>query len=263
MPKNNVANVKQWLDRSDVDYFTHFVKAWIPFNAWYRNSYESLEQEREILDQIKTDGNRIRSRFMAKLEGGDPDSEEIRNHIAQLHRRLSADPLKDHRGRRIGFENVSVGRNPKTKESFLFYNWNYIVERRTAPQKVVCEITNKSGIVVQTVTQIGGWDEEEFLLNPEYLKLDARKRAPLLNCYRAVNPYLFRSLLAQPTEKNSLEMDGYKFVRDAGAIFAGVVDVLYALRNLLFHGELVPDMQTNRTYEPAFHLLRHLTGTIA
>jgi hypothetical protein len=57
-------------------------------------------------------------------------------------------------------------------------------------------------------------------------------------------------------------MDSYRFVDDAPAIFAGLVDVLYGMRNLLFHGSLVPDSQANRTYEPAYHLLRHLIATI-
>ena len=49
MPTNNTANIKQWLEKSEVDYFTQFVKAWIPFNAWYRNTYDTLEKERDIL----------------------------------------------------------------------------------------------------------------------------------------------------------------------------------------------------------------------
>src|SRR5205807_8557651 len=108
MPTTNIANVNQWLEKSEIDYFTHFVKAWIPFNAWYRQSYDTLKGEREILDQVKSDGNRVRSRFIAKLEGADPESEEIRNHIAALHRRLGADPLKDNKSNVISFERVII-----------------------------------------------------------------------------------------------------------------------------------------------------------
>jgi hypothetical protein len=78
MTTSNTANVKQWLDQSEIDYFTHFVKAWIPFNAWYRHTYDTLDQERQILDTVKSDGNKIRTRFMAKLVKDDPDSQEIR-----------------------------------------------------------------------------------------------------------------------------------------------------------------------------------------
>jgi hypothetical protein len=51
-------------------------------------------------------------------------------------------------------------------------------------------------------------------------------------------------------------------VNNREAIFAGLVEILYSMRNLLFHGELVPDPEANRTYEPAYHLLRHLTRCI-
>jgi hypothetical protein len=83
-----------------------------------------------------------------------------------------------------------------------------------------------------------------------------------LECYRQANPFRFRSLIADASATSSLKMDSYKFVDDRAAIFAGSIDILYAMRNLLFHGELVPDSQANRTYEPAYHLLRHLIKTI-
>jgi len=263
MPTNNTANVKQWLEQSNVDYFTHFVKAWIPFNAWYRHTYPALGSECEILDEIKSDGNRIRTRFMARLEGTDPESEEMRNHISALHRRLSADPLRDRTGHAISFENVCVGKNPRAKVEFTSYGWKYIVERQKIPVKqVICTIINRSGRVVSTIIQPGDWDVDVFQVNTDYLALNAKKRSPLLTCYKQANPFNYCSLLAGAAVRDTLEMDGYRFVHDTAMIFAGLVDVLYAMRNLLFHGELVPDPQTNRTYEPAYHLLRHLIEKI-
>lgn len=264
MATNNTANVKQWLEQSDIDYFTHFVKAWIPFNAWYRHTYDKLEHERDILEEIKNDGNKVRTRFMAKIEGTDPDAEEIRNHIAALHRRLSADPLEDRKKRRVSFENVCVGRNHKTKEIFPSYGWTYTVERQKKPtQQVVCELINKVGVVTKTFAQPGEWDLELIQSCPDFLALKDTDQSRMLECYKLANPFRFRSLLADATDKNPLKMDSFKFVREREAIFAGSIDVLYAMRNLLFHGELVPDPQTNRTYEPAYHLLRHLISTIS
>ena len=263
MATNNTSNVKRWLEQSDVDYFTHFVKAWIPFNAWYRHTYDNLEHERDILEQIKTDGNKIRTRFKAKIEGADPDSEEIRNHIAALHRRLSADPLEDRKKQRISFENVCIGHNPNAKETFLSYGWAYTVERQKKPTKqIVCELINKSGAVTKSIIHPGDWDLDIIQVHTGYLALQPNDRSRMLACYRQANPFHFRNLLADMADKNPLEMNAYKFARDPAAIFAGVVDVLYSMRNLLFHGELVPDMQANRTYEPAYHLLRHFIAMI-
>jgi hypothetical protein len=69
-------------------------------------------------------------------------------------------------------------------------------------------------------------------------------------------------LLSATPPPDALVMDSYHFVKDKAAIFAGLIEILYSMRNMLFHGELVPDPQTNRTYEPAYHLLRHLIATI-
>jgi hypothetical protein len=79
----------------------------------------------------------------------------------------------------------------------------------------------------------------------------------------AANPFCFASLVApSPPPPDTLLMDGYHFVKDKAAIFAGLIEILYSMRNMLFHGELVPDSQANRTYEPAYHLLRQLIATV-
>ena len=263
MPSANLANIKQWHDQSDVDYFTYFVKAWIPFNAWYRHSYDTLKTEREILDQVKSDGNSIRSRFIAKIEGGDPESQEIRNHIAALHRRLSADPLTGRAGKPVNFEKVLIGPNPQHFAEHKHGHWFYRVERITGSRTVVSTIKSNRGNVVCTISQTNGWKIEEFELDPAFVALNPDDKPRLRQCYEAADPFCFASLLAvgqQPAD--SIPMDGYFFVKDKAAIFAGLIEILYAMRNLLFHGELVPDPQTNRTYEPAYHLLRCLTKTI-
>lgn len=42
-------NIEKWKSLSDIDYFTYFVKSWISFNAWYKNSYPNLKTDREAL----------------------------------------------------------------------------------------------------------------------------------------------------------------------------------------------------------------------
>ena len=74
----------------------------------------------------------------------------------------------------------------------------------------------------------------------------------------------FESLLAPANAplRDTMKIDTYYFMNDRSAVFAGLIEILYSLRNLLFHGELVPDPDSNRTYEPAYHLPRHLTRCI-
>lgn len=259
---NNQANLKQWLDKSEIDFFTHFVKAWIPFNAWFRDAYGSTATEREILDQIKADGNRIRSRMMAKFEGEEREAQEIRNHIAALHGRLSADPLKDQKGRRISFEEVRVGRNLVNPATLTAGGWTYAVERLDSPPRIQCKAVDRNRVIRVDFTHDGKWDLEVLEENQDFLRMNPTRASGLRQCYRSANPDRVESLLAGAGDRNPLTMDSYKFIRDGAKIFAGLIDVLYAMRNMLFHGELVPDTKSNETYEPAYHLVRHLVKTI-
>lgn len=255
-------NVRQWLEQSDVDYFTHFVKAWIPFNAWYRSQYDQASSERDILECVKADGNRMRSRIKHQLTASGADAEELRNYVAALHRRLSQDPLEDRRGR-LSFEAVCIGPNGVTNATRSYRGSGYEVERRTSPREIVGTITNRSGVLLTRITQVGEWDVESFELLDAVRKLDPAKRGVLLDCYHRVRPWKYMNLLAEASEQDPIEMDSYSFVNDDQAIFAGLIDILYGMRNLLFHGELVPDAEANRTYEPAYHLLRHFLRAIA
>ncbi|SDB55883.1 hypothetical protein SAMN05660653_02809 [Desulfonatronum thiosulfatophilum] len=45
-------------------------------------------------------------------------------------------------------------------------------------------------------------------------------------------------------------------------LFFGLVEVIYALRNSLLHGELQPDEKTFRTYEPAYRIVMRFLESI-
>jgi hypothetical protein len=200
---------------------------------------------------------------MAKLEGSDPESEEIRNQIASLHRRLSSNPLTGRNGRPVSFEKVLIGPNPHNYGERKHGHWTYRVERVKNTKNVVSTIMSSRGRLDFTISQNNGWNIEEFETLPDFLCRNQDERGFLRQCYEAADPQCFESLLAPNSlPQNALLMDGYHFRNEKAVIFAGLVEVLYSMRNLLFHGELVPDQQTNRTYEPAYHLVRHLTHCI-
>jgi len=199
---------------------------------------------------------------MARLEGSDPDSQEIRNYIAAFHRRLAADPLEGRNGK-VGFERVLIGPNPQRFSENKYGHWLYRVERIVSSKNIVSTITSNRGRVQTSITQANGWDVEEFELHPDCVALGEEDKPRLLQCFEAANPLSFASLLAPlPPPSGTIEMDGIHFVGDKAAIFAGLIEILYSMRNLLFHGEVVPDAQTNRTYEPAYHLVQLLTRCI-
>jgi len=48
----------------------------------------------------------------------------------------------------------------------------------------------------------------------------------------------------------------YNLINDPATIFKGVLEMLYNLRNVLFHGQIIPNRDTNTVYEPAYKVLK-------
>jgi hypothetical protein len=81
--------VPRWLSLADlkIDYYTQFIKAWIPFNAWYMVSFYDdtvLKNDRKILEHIKNNTNPFRDRIINLLRVMTNISKEFRYHVSQL-----------------------------------------------------------------------------------------------------------------------------------------------------------------------------------
>lgn len=60
-------NSEEWKALSSIDYFTHFVKAWIPLSAWYKNYFPSCSTDRQAIDFIKSHPNRLKDKLVSLL----------------------------------------------------------------------------------------------------------------------------------------------------------------------------------------------------
>ena len=88
------------------------------------------------------------------------------------------------------------------------------------------------------------------------------QQANLEACYKEIDPHKPISLLADSMD-DCIEMgDGISFISNTDRICKGLIEILYGLRNVLFHGEIVPDKDTNQVYEPAYHILNTLVHAL-
>lgn len=79
-------NIEKWKSLSDIDYFTYFVKSWISFNAWYKNSYPNLKTDRETINEIKSSRKcSFRKKFLSLIDGNNEDSSYFKNNLANFH----------------------------------------------------------------------------------------------------------------------------------------------------------------------------------
>ncbi len=259
MPNYYVENAEIWKSLSNIDYFTYFVKAWIPFNAWYRNNYPALESDAEIMQQIKTQHNSVRNRIVSLITNPETynESKVFKANLAELHYQLERNHVHN-RGVRISFANIVVDDNPHTSETRTYRRFTYKVEIDTGNRKKVSSIIiDPKSQTRLNINQTSGYNPDEIIDDNQYKVLPPECKRILKACYEEVNPKKAVSLLAQEAS-NSIKIGNYNFVNDSELIAKSIVTVIYSLRNSLFHGQLVPDKNTQLVYEPAYHLLRML-----
>ena len=261
MPNYYIENAEAWKAISNIDYFTYFVKAWIPFNAWYRNSYPALESDAEIMQQIKTQPNSFKNRIISLLQNTDSDSIVFKENLSHLHYQLERNYIYN-RGVRISFENIVVEENPVTTGTRTYRGFSYNVEIDAGnKRKFTSKIIDIKSVIRLDISQNNGYNWDEIANHSQYKALPPECNRILKACYEEVNPRKAVSLLATGP-RESIKVGNYNFVNDLELIAKAVITVIYTLRNSLFHGQLVPDRNTQLVYEPAYHMLRMLVMSL-
>ena len=186
MPNYYVENADKWKSLANIDYFTHFVKAWIPFNAWYRNSYPMLESDAEIINLIKTESNRLKNRLISLVGGPEEDNESrrFRSYLSDLHYELERKYIDCVDGR-ISFLNLVVDKNSHTTEEFKYRKFTYKVEININNRKrITTTVLNNSGTEKYSIIQNNGYDFSEIERDETYGRLsnEVKMKLKSLGC---------------------------------------------------------------------------------
>ena len=100
-----VSNSKEWYEKSEIDYFSAFLKLWLAFNAFYKRLYQvnrSLRNDRQFIEEIKNTNNIVREKFQEYfITSESSEAVEFRFYLSVFVRRYG--------GTRSG--NKSVKRN--------------------------------------------------------------------------------------------------------------------------------------------------------
>lgn len=256
MPNIYTENSEKWRAISHIDYLTQFVKAWIPFNAWYKNYYPDLKTDKDAIDAIKTVSNRFKDKLENLLNGTDNDSAIMKNAISNLHYQLERHTIKNN-DVKISFKNIVIGENPKRYQELTKYTWKYEVTRDSANSKLITsKITDRNGSNKLLRNQNNGFNIDELKSDNQYQSINRKQRKYLEYCYNEINPKKPITLISNAEE--FINISPYKFINNADTICKGVISILYLLRNSLFHGQIIPDKETNKVYEQAYNILHRL-----
>ena len=245
-----VAHIKKWKDRAKIDFFTEFVKAWIPFNAWYNQSYTEAKNDREILNEIKNNSC-VKTKLKRLLENDDTDANNFKNKLENFHEILENLQLKNN-SFDVNFTNVVIERNNK-KES-----------KKNSRGIEYCAIYSNNKYCATVTTSYGEktlnyshteYDIAHFEENVRNSGISDTQIGYIRSCFKDINPYIPQNLITTD-ESNCLRVGKFKFVNNSDLISKAIIENIYSLRCMLFHGSIEPREDTEKLYENAYYILK-------
>ncbi|MFD1781618.1 hypothetical protein ACFSFW_23510 [Fredinandcohnia salidurans] len=270
-------NLNRWISDSEIDYFTYFIKAWIPFNAWYNNSFHHVgESDRAKINFVKSNSNEIRNAIHNFLERSGNENDLFKNYLANFYHSLGETTILSN-GERISFESIVIESNNKSIiDNEIIRGVKYYLRRVDGDRRQVTKMTsivkNSSGATI-FMCETNDYNLESILVHPDYQnRLSTSQQSNLKVFYEDLNPNKPINLIVpdrEATPGNHYDCMGIKFIRDenntlcqADKMCKGLIEILYRLRNLLFHGELNPTNDNKKIYMYAYLILKMLIERI-
>ena len=271
--------IEKWVEKSEIDYMTYFIKTWIPFNAWYNRNYAD-GNDRAKIQKIKGDsGNAFYKRVSDLLEGSisAQEGEEFRGYIGALHSQLEALQIRyNYRPQEedvLSFSRCLKSINDRKVINGDYDGITYYLERFDSPtfgevSEVKVTIKNRSGNTTFNYTH-NKFDiaHAETELHAQISSLTQIKQA--ISYLQQLEPIIIKSALQDDLSSllvgHSYDCGAFSFVRNPSnatnpsyQTTAALIQVLYQLRNLLFHGQIEPTPEMQPVYQNAYLIMRML-----
>lgn len=264
MPHLFTGHKEEWKALADIDYFGAFVKAYIPFNAWMNISYATLKTDREKINEIKRNSNTFRNKICALLNANNQDGSQFRGLLGELHDLLENNQIYN-QDKRITFTNVTIGKNPTNIYEDTWNGIGYRVQYGNGNSTETNSlIKNRKGNAIFHLTQ-SDYNLDELKTYSDFTKQKTDYQNHLINCYKNVEPYIQKNFTTgfDITDPNTYyECGNYKFIKESENIAKGLIEIIYNLRNSLFHGELVPNKDANLVYGAAYRIVYMLIQSL-
>lgn len=267
MANNFVDHKDRWLliANGEFEYPILFIKSWLPFNAWYCNNYpQHKNKDRVILDTMKQDNNLFITRIIALLENLDEDSVIFKSNLVKLHNYLESYKVPSAINN-ISFKSLNFRENPKTTFVKTYRNHNYKVEIITpvSPHfyRIRIDIFQPGGATMFTYSHTK-YDRNHLINDPNFTGLSQTNKNIILIGFDSINPKLKESLIVSKKSDSLQSISTILFINDSLLLAQAVIEVLYNVRCILFHGEIQPSKDNLKIYEPAFYMLKQLIKSL-
>jgi len=272
-----ISHIGNWIDRAEPDFYMMFIKAWIPFNAWYMTNYydetANRTSDRAIINHIKSNDNTFVRRIKSLLRGSDTVSMEFKHALGKMEMELRAHAVPNEHDR-LSFSNVCITNNNSytyqvTKGHYQFKGQYNPTQPRTA-LRCRLEILKSSNGNNVALVELNNCLLSELESNADFVNVERDEWKDILrHCLNEISPNKKENLLAQVKMKNgvpsipagAIEIDKENNLYLKGNVedlAKAILEIIYRLRCLLLHGEIDPTVANSRIYEHAYSVLRTL-----
>ncbi len=273
---NTNTAIENWIKRADIDYYTMFIKAWIPFNAWYmKNYYDENSKPRrkhdsEIIEHLRTHPNTYRDKLINLLRDTTGQGDEFRKIISTFYYELEQHSIPNEQ-ERITFQTTTLGKNPKKVWSFTygqkFYKAEFQDQQPKTQKRFIVEVLKKTNQQTLHRIELFEWSLDELNQNPDFLSIqNGNVESNLKKCFDEINPSKPIVIVVPPKRTkggnysqppNSFCIDeslNLYFTDDYEKVCQVIIQILYSLRCKLFHGEVIPSEPFHGIYKQAYHI---------
>lgn len=253
-----------WKEKAEVDYIGPFIKAWAAFNAWFRHETQS-RSDRGGLTYIRERANPVRAAIVPLLRhvrndehgrriADTEEAQEFKLLVAELHSRLEAyriEVFEEERLNHISFRAVCLNRGVNLPQSRPYNRHIYTVTK--ANGRWSSQVRRENG-EVRFLYEQDNYDLAGLIESHGYANsLSVVQQDQLRNLYQQCNPRPLSDLTVG--RHRPIQAGEIAFHCEDTELFCGIVEVIYSMRNALLHGELQPEEQAFRAYEPAYRIV--------
>lgn len=268
----DTGNVQEWIKLIEVDWLGQYAKVWIAFNAWYREVFQSdggrRIQDWKIIEKIKNDEQEICSTIESLLTEETPESSAFRANIGELHDSLAQTNIISG-GRRISFEAIEDYQHAHDiteTVNQITYKIEIDIPRRDPPRRIVVvmdssdkEIFNQTIIREAENINLDETSFKSFLAQTKHSLSNSQQDT--LRAFIQESSPIHNLLLADPND--NIKIGDFLLVNNKNLIARALIEILYQLRNSLFHGQIIPTSEVQKAYEPAYLILKRILLLVA
>lgn len=225
----------------DIDYYVYFTKAYFAFNAYLKATYPSYN-DREKIEQVKNNLI-LKTKFTNLLNEG----KHFKDDLASLRTALYNAQIKNQE-EFILFTKVKINQHEE-RELFnnSFYGVRYFIKALNGEKFTFT--------VKEYNSQSFKYEQLEIKLNESNLSPTQKDKVKLeIEQYLASYSVNLQLDIEKLPNLDSLDAQEKNQIIDR--LYRGFIEIIYLLRNSLFHSEVEPNSDVMKVYKFAYFILR-------